>query len=413
VVYLRNPDPNCFLLQPTKDKCQDKENRHTPEHNDIHPCIRCNIIFVFFEKFFQFFHDIQFTSQSTNLCETMVIDLRSDTLTQPTPEMRAAMMNARVGDDVFGEDPAINNLEAKVAALFGMESALFCASGTMCNQIAIRIATRPQDEMICYDYAHVYRYEGGGAAYHSGVTACLLPAERGILDPGDIKSHIKPDDIHFPHTSLVCIENTVNKGGGSCYSLERIREIRELCLQYGLHLHLDGARLFNAIVAKGHSPSEYGPLVDTISLCFSKGLGAPVGSVLIGSKEKIREARRVRKVFGGAMRQAGFLAAAADYALDHHVERLAEDHQNANRIATWLSEISWVKKVLPAETNIVIFEPMGAVDKTLKALAANGIKGLPFGGNYIRFITHLDVTAEMMEVLGGKLQQLKGDLVPD
>ncbi len=338
----------------------------------------------------------------------MTIDLRSDTLTRPTPGMLKAMMAAEVGDDVFGDDPSVNALEAKAAAMFGMEAALFCPSGTMCNQIAIRVATRPQDQMICYTYAHVYQYEGGGAAANAGVTARLLEGDLGRINAAEVEANINIDDPHFPRTSLVCIENTVNKGGGSCYDLSEIEAIRDVCDRHDLHLHLDGARLFNAIVAKGQSPTDFGRLTDTISLCLSKGLGAPVGSVLIGSKAHIKEARRVRKVFGGGMRQAGFLAAAGSYALEHQVDRLADDHRRARQMASALEAQAWVKKVLPVETNIVIFEPDQPVPELLKQFAEQGIIAVPFGKYAIRLVTHLDISDEMVEAFGERVGKFHG-----
>ena len=337
----------------------------------------------------------------------MTIDLRSDTLTRPTPAMLEAMMAAAVGDDVFGDDPSVNALEVKGAALFGMEAAVFCPSGTMCNQIAIRVATRPQDQMICYTYAHVYQYEGGGAAANAGVTARLLEGDFGRINAAEVEANINADDPHFPRTSLVCIENTVNKGGGSCYDVAEVEAIRAVCDRHGLHLHLDGARLFNALVAKGQSPKAFGKLTDTISLCLSKGLGAPVGSLLIGSKATIKEARRVRKVFGGGMRQAGYLAAAGSYALDHHVDRLADDHRRAQRFASVLSEQSWVKKVLPVETNIVIFEPDQAVPEVLAKFAEAGIIAVPFGKYAIRLVTHLDISDAMVDAFEEKVRGMK------
>ncbi|MEM6262174.1 MAG: GntG family PLP-dependent aldolase [Bacteroidota bacterium] len=336
----------------------------------------------------------------------MEIDLRSDTLTKPTPGMLAAMMSAEVGDDVYREDPTVNQLEAYGADLFGKEAALYCPSGTMTNQIAIRVLTQPQDQVICYRHAHVYLYEGGGMAYNSMVTARTIEAPRGLLSAEQILAQINPDDIHFPRTSLVCLENTVNKGGGSCYDLEQVAEIREVCNENGLSLHLDGARVFNAIVAKGYSPAELGQYFDTMSVCLSKGLGAPVGSLLIGNAARIKAARRVRKVFGGGMRQAGFLAAAGLYALQHQVKRLAEDHIKAERIGSLLHSLPWVKSVYPVETNIVIFEPERPVEQVLQQFEALGIKAAPFGPTLIRMVTHLDITQEMMSELLGRLEQI-------
>ncbi len=340
----------------------------------------------------------------------MIIDLRSDTLTRPTAGMLKAMFAAPVGDDVFGDDPSINKLEATLAERFGMEAAVFCPSGTMCNQIAIRIATQPQDQMICYEDAHVYLYEGGGAAYHSGVTARRISAPQGRMQVADIRANINPpDDVHFPRTSLVCIENTVNKGGGSCYELAEVQAIRELCDEYGLHLHLDGARLYNAMVAKGYGEADFGRLCDTISVCFSKGLGAPVGSVLLGSRDMIRHARRVRKVFGGGMRQAGYLAAGALYALEHQVDRLADDHAMALRMGALLEARPWVKQVVPVETNIIIFEPTMSVQEMLGKLEAVGIKAVAFGATMVRLVTHLDVTEEMERAFVERIRGLDAD----
>ena len=333
----------------------------------------------------------------------MIIDLRSDTLTKPTDAMRKAMYTAEVGDDVFGEDPTVNALEAEVADMLGMEAALYCSSGTMCNQIAIVAHTRPGDQMICYEHAHVYLYEGGGAAANAGVTVRRLPGRQGILSPDEIRPHINDaNDPHFPNTSLVCIENTVNKGGGACWSLDEIKAVSELCKSENLALHMDGARLSNAIVAKGYSAREVGTLVDSVSICLSKGLGAPVGSVLAGSKAFIHQARRIRKRFGGGMRQAGIIAAAGRYALQHHVERLAEDHRRASKLEATLRACDWVEKTVPAETNIVIFYPKAPVKETLQKMQQKGILAVPFGHDAIRFVVHLDISEEMT----GKVCQL-------
>lgn len=328
-----------------------------------------------------------------------LIDLRSDTVTRPTPRMQQAMWSAPVGDDVFGDDPSVNHLQEKVAALFGMEAALFCPSGTMTNQIAIRILTQPQDEVICHQHSHIYLYEGGGMAYNSLVSPKLLEGDRGRLTATTIATSINPDDIHQPISRLVSLENTMNRGGGSIYDLNEIKAIRAVCDQHDLKLHLDGARLFNALVETGEHPSDYGALFDTISICFSKGLGAPVGSVLLGSHELIEKARRVRKVLGGGMRQAGYLAAACAYALDHHVHRLKEDHGRAREIGRTLAQCSWVRQVLPVDTNIVIAElndisPKASVEK----LRAQGLLAVAFGASAIRFVTHLDFTDDQLEL---------------
>ncbi|WP_245986284.1 threonine aldolase family protein [Marinoscillum furvescens] len=327
-----------------------------------------------------------------------MIDLRSDTVTKPTPPMLEAMMSAPVGDDVFGDDPSVNQLQDDVAAYFGMEEGLFCPSGTMANQIAIRMHTRPQDEVICHENAHVYLYEGGGMMSNSLVSPKLLPGDYGLLSAAAIAESINPDDIHFPKSRLVCLENTMNKGGGSTYSLETLQAIHKTCVENALALHLDGARLFNALVATGQDPKMYGQLFDSISVCFSKGMGAPVGSVLLGSSTQIAEAKRIRKALGGGMRQAGYLAAACSYALQHHVARLAEDHARAQQLAEALSGKSFVKEVLPVQTNIVIARLVSKTpNELLKELEAAGVLAVSFGKDAIRFVTHLDFSAEQLE----------------
>lgn len=309
--------------------------------------------------------------------------------------MLDAMMSAQVGDDVFGDDPTVNALQEKVANLFGREAALYCPSGTMTNQIAMRIHTSPQDEVICHKHSHVYLYEGGGMMLNSQLSPKLLEGDRGRITASQIEDSINPDDIHFPKTKLVVLENTMNKGGGSIYDLDEIKKIKSFCDRHNLKLHLDGARLFNALAETGESPDEYGKLFDTISICFSKGLGAPVGSVLLGSNEAIKYARRVRKALGGGMRQAGYLAVACIYALDHHVDRLKEDHARARAIGSVLSTRSYVKEVYPVDTNIVIAE-LGdrTASEFLAQLNEAGILAVPFGGNLVRFVTHLDFTDE-------------------
>ncbi len=336
------------------------------------------------------------------------IDLRSDTLTRPTPGMLEAMFQAEVGDDVFREDPTVLRLENKAARMLGMEEGLFCPSGTMCNQIAIRVLTQPQDEVICDEKSHIYNYEGGGIAYNSFVTTQLIRGDRGRISARDVEEHIKPDDVHFPRTALVALENTVNKGGGSIYQLSAIASIHKVCTDHHLSMHLDGARLFNALVETADPAGEYGRYFDTISICLSKGLGAPVGSMLLGSRELIRKARRVRKVMGGGMRQAGYLAAAGIYALDHHIERLKEDHERARRIADILKEQSWVEDILPVETNILIFDLAKDVDPEmfLRKLKASGILAVSFGGQSIRFVTHLDFDDVQLDALDGILTRL-------
>lgn len=331
-----------------------------------------------------------------------MIDLRSDTVTKPSPEMLEAMLGAQVGDDVFGEDPTVTLLEAKVAELFQQEAALFCASGTMANQIAVKAHTQPMDEIILDKTAHIYYYETAGFAFHSGVSVKLVDGDRGIISAEQVVGNIQPDFDWLPRTSLVCLENTSNKGGGSCYDLQTIREIRAVCLERNLKLHLDGARLFNAIVTKKYTTRQIGSLCDSVAICFSKGLGAPVGSVLVGNKEFIRKSRRIRKVFGGGMRQAGYLAAACLYALENNTERLSEDHQNARLIGDTLQQLSWIKNVLPVETNILIFElkdNLTSVEKVLSYLRENEVAAVQFGRNQIRMVTHLDISKDMAEAV--------------
>lgn len=329
----------------------------------------------------------------------MIIDLRSDTVTRPGPGMLNAMFNATVGDDVFGEDPTVKLLEDKVAALFGKEAGLFCPSGTMTNQIAVKVHTQPGDEIILHKLSHVYYYEGGGIMMNSGASVCLLDGERGLISPVDVLSHINPDDIHRPPTVMVEVENTMNKGGGSVYDNDILAELSKICKENGLKFHLDGARIFNALTVTGQSPEECGRLFDSISICLSKGLGAPVGSVLIGTKAFITKARRVRKVFGGGMRQAGYLAAAGIYALDNNIERLKEDHMKAKKLSDVLSSLSWVSKAHECQTNIVLFsvkEPLTAIP-VVRQLEEKGLYGIDFDRKTIRFVTHLDFTDEMLE----------------
>jgi threonine aldolase len=329
----------------------------------------------------------------------MTIDLRSDTVTRPTPAMLQAMMQARVGDDVFGEDPSINQLEAMAARLFGMEAALYCPTGTMSNQIAIKCHTLPGDEVICEKNAHVYIYEGGGIAFNSGSQVRAVEGDRGRITAAQVSAVINPDDVHKARTSLVCLENTSNRGGGSCYDLEEVKKIRQVCADNHLKLHLDGARLFNALVAGKQEATDYGRLFDSISVCLNKGLGCPIGSILMGPAAFIRQARRIRKVLGGGMRQAGFMAAAGIYALEHHVERLSEDHVHAARIGEALEKKSFVNRILPVETNIILFEvdePYCA--RTIAAqLKEAGILAIAISANQLRFVTHLDISPQMTD----------------
>src|SRR5476651_2417981 len=334
----------------------------------------------------------------------ITVDLRSDTVTKPTPGMLEAMWSAKVGDDVFGEDETVNALEEKAAKMFGMEAALFCPSGTMTNQIAIKCFTRPMDELIADQTAHVYRYEGGGIAFNSGVSTRLLNGYRGIITAEMIEPEINAENVHYPRTSLVVLENTVNRGGGSCYTLEHIKPIAALCKARGLKLHLDGARIFNALAYTGDKAADYGKYFDGISVCLSKGLGAPVGSVLLADAATIKYARRIRKVFGGGMRQAGFLAAAGSYALDHHVARLKVDHAHTQILAEALATCKLVTNVVPAETNIVLFDTSEPAEKVLQKLAALGIIALSTGPTRIRFVLHLDVHPEQVEYTVGVLK---------
>lgn len=329
----------------------------------------------------------------------MIIDLRSDTVTKPTPGMLEAMMKAEVGDDVFGEDPTIKKLEEKCAQLLGMEAAVFCPSGTMTNQIGIKILTQPFEEVICYKGAHIYKYEGGGLAGNSNVSTRLLAGDRGRLSVDEIGANINGDDQHYPRTSVVALENTVVREAGSYYRLPQIEAISKFSRSKGLAMHMDGARFFNAITETGEKPADFGKHFDTISICLSKGLGIPVGSVLVCKKDLEKKARRMRKVFGGAMRQAGFLAAAGIYALDHHITRLKEDHLRAREIGKALTGKSYVKSIMPVDTNIVIFELVAAVspEKFLQKLAEHNIKALPFSASEIRMVTHLDFTDEMLD----------------
>ena len=332
--------------------------------------------------------------------QTMKINLISDTVTKPTREMLDFMFQAEVGDDVFMQDPSVNALQDKAAKMFGMEAALFFPSGTMANQTAIKLHTKPGEQMICDKYAHVYNYEGGGAAFNSGVTSYLINGNRGMFKAAQLENVINDgSNIHLPKSALVAIENTTNKGGGACWDLEDLEDIKQLTKSKGLGFHLDGARLFNALVAKGQKASDFGDLFDTISICLSKGLGAPVGSILLGSKEDMAHALRVRKLFGGGMRQAGYLAAAGIYALDHHVNRLAEDHKHAQILAEGLSNCALVSKVEPVETNIIIFEVHNAEAETkfLSKLEAADIQMISMGQGKLRMVTHLDYSPLMLE----------------
>jgi threonine aldolase len=321
------------------------------------------------------------------------IDLRSDTVTKPSPGMLKAMLHAEVGDDVFGEDPTINALQERAAKMFGQEAGLFCPSGTMTNQIAIQVHTRPGDEVICHEQSHVYNYEGGGIGRNAFSSAKLVRNNRSVMAPDEVDALVNADHDWLARTSLVVAEDTSNRGGGKCYTFDELEQLSKYCRSKELGFHMDGARVFNAIVQQGHESVRYGLLFDSISVCLSKGLGAPVGSVLLGSKPFIKEAKRVRKVMGGGMRQAGILAAAGMYALDHNVERLAEDHKRAAALAEVIKGLGKVKFVIPPETNILIFDVDPAIGETriLEELELSGLRGVAFGKNRIRLVTHLNI----------------------
>lgn len=329
-----------------------------------------------------------------------MIDLRSDTVTKPTPGMLDAMMKAEVGDDVFGEDPTVKRLEEKCASMLGMDAGVFCPSGTMTNQIGIKVLTQPYDEVICYKGAHIYKYEGGGLAGNSNVSVRLLPGDRGRISVEEIASNINNiQDAHLPLSSVVALENTVVREAGSYYKLDQIASISQFARSKNLKMHLDGARFFNALAETGEKATEFGKHFDTISICLSKGLGAPVGSVLLYKKEHEAKARRMRKAFGGGMRQVGFLAAAGLYALDNHVHRLKEDHTRAKKLGEALKSMSWVKSVMPIDTNIVIFEvtPELTPETVLATFTENQVRALKFSATEIRLVTHLDFTDTMLE----------------
>ena len=327
------------------------------------------------------------------------INLISDTITRPTPEMLAFMMKAKVGDDVFNADPTVVELQQKIATLFGMEAALFFPSGTMANQTAIKLHTQPAEQIICDKWSHVYNYESGGASFHSGVSCKLIDGHRGMFKAEQLTENINdPEQYYLPLSSLVVVENTTNKGGGACWDYTELEKIQKVCAERGLSYHLDGARLFNALVAKNEAPKQYGKLFDSISICLSKGLGAPIGSLLLSSEENIHNAIRIRKLFGGGMRQVGYLAAAGIYALDHHVDRLEEDHQRAKTLGEALMASDWIEKVEPIETNIIIFKLHKNRDEQLflAALEKENIKLISMGEGKLRIVTHLDFTDEML-----------------
>ena len=341
---------------------------------------------------------------------TCAIDLRSDTITQPTPAMRAAMADAEVGDDMFGEDPTVKRLEACVAEMLGKEAALFTPSGTMANQLAVRAHTESGDEILIDANAHIYYYEAGGPAALSGVSCRCLNGMRGIFTAADVEAALRPADQHFPTTKLVCLENTHNRGGGTIWPLERIREVADFARRQGVSMHLDGARLWNASVATGIAERDYAALFDSVSVCFSKGLGAPIGSVLCGSRDFIQRARRFRKMFGGGMRQVGILAAGALYALEHQRSRLADDHVNARTLAQGLARLPGIE-LDPAsvQTNIVFFNVKTVQAKELvQRMDQAGVRMLALGPTSIRAVTNLMVTAEeipkALEIIGRVMQ---------
>ncbi|MDC3240886.1 aminotransferase class I/II-fold pyridoxal phosphate-dependent enzyme [Flavobacteriaceae bacterium] len=340
----------------------------------------------------------------------MIVNLISDTVTQPSAGMLEAMFKAKVGDDVFKEDPSVNAFEEEVAALFGKEAALFFPSGTMTNQTAIKIHTQPGDQLICDHYAHIFNYEGGGVSFNSGVSCKMIQGDRGRITADQVEACINPPDFyHSPRTSLVCLENTTNKGGGAVYDFEEIKKIRTLCDREKLALHLDGARLWNALEVTQQDPKEYGAVFDTISLCFSKGLGCPVGSVLVGSQEDMREALRIRKVFGGGMRQAGYLAAAGSYALTNHRKDLNQDHKRAKEIAKVLEECSFIDEIQPVTTNIIIFSLKSDYDEVqfVQALKEKGILIIGLGKGKLRMVTHRDYTQEQHSYLLTTLSKME------
>ena len=328
-----------------------------------------------------------------------MIDLRSDTVTKPTDKMKQAMLKAKLGDDVFEEDPTVTDLENRLSKMFGMDAVLFCPSGTMTNQIALNIHLNPGDEVICSRESHIYNYEGGGIAKNSGASVRLIDGESGLITSQDVVENINPDDVHYPVSKLVSLENTSNRGGGVCYSMKEMKEIAEICKKNDLPLHLDGARIFNAIIKNNENMLEYGDVFNSISICLSKGLGAPLGSVLIGNKNFIKKARRVRKVFGGGMRQVGLVAAAGIFALDNNIERLKNDHLHAKMIGQALQKCTWINSVLPVETNIVV----GYLNEDknnsdfVELLKQKNIRIIPFGKGRVRIVTHLEISKETTE----------------
>jgi len=338
-----------------------------------------------------------------------LVDLRSDTVTKPTPGMVQAMMSAPVGDDVFGDDPTVNRLQAEVARMLGKEAGLFLPSGTMANQIAINCLTGPTDEVILDRESHIFRYEVAASSVISGVQFCALDGTNGILTAGQVEEAIRPDDIHQPRTALVCLENTHNRAGGVIYPLDEIANISRLCRRR-VKLYLDGARLWNASVASGTPLREYGKHFDALMVCLSKGLGCPAGSVLAGDRRFIERARRARKMLGGGMRQAGFLAGAGLYAVRRNVRRLRDDHRRARRLAEAVAELPGVSIDLDTvQTNIVVFDiSRSGLDPEQAAvrLARRGVLVIPFGRTMLRAVTHLDVDDKDIETAGREMKRL-------
>jgi len=339
----------------------------------------------------------------------MEINLVSDTVTKPTIEMLQFMFNAKVGDDVYKQDPTVNMLEARVAEMFGMEAALFFPSGTMANQTAIKLHTQPGEQLIADKWAHIYNYEGGGVSFNSGVSCCLLDGNRGMITAEQVTGAINnPEFYHSPLTTLVSVENTTNKGGGACYNFDEFRKIKNVCSEHDLKFHLDGARIWNALVATNDNPKAYGEIFDTISVCFSKGLGAPVGSVLAGSYDMMHRALRIRKIFGGGMRQAGYLAAAGLFALDNNINRLAEDHRRTKELAAVLEGLNWVAKVETVETNILIFSVQPHINENnlMERLKQRNIFISSMGHGKLRIVTHLDYREVMHTYVMETLEKL-------
>ena len=340
----------------------------------------------------------------------MTINLISDSFTKPSPEMLDAMLNTEVGNDVFDDDPTVNELQRKLADLFGKQDALFFPSGSMANQTAIKLHTRPAEQVICDKWGHVYNFEGGGAASNSGVSFSLIDGNRGMFTAEQLLAHINPPgNIHIATTSLVAVENTTNKGGGACWDIKELQKIRKVCDEKELAYHLDGARLFNALIVKNHEPKQYGELLDTISICLSKSFGTPIGSVLIGSTKDMIRAKKIRKLFGGATCQVGYMAAAGIYALENNIDRLIDDHQRARLLGEALEKNDYIKKVEPIETNIVIFNVIDGIDENLfiEKLKKSNILISSMGNGKLRMVTHLDFSDDMLDTVINKLKRMK------